>query len=308
MSLIVSLVYGIDERTESIYTGLYLQIWGILFFLSYFHSHKTFFLRWLIWVCEHLSAPRGRKMAFFYFALAFGLGSISIFNGISAAPQEPINEIKNKTLDRHCLSIPAKEKDFSSFDSQDYTSTILLSTSFEKSADLKTDNISPFIQNQKAKLQTTTLCSNSGNYSLNVIPRKSGFFSKIFPPQFDRIKTGTILSSSFFKYEPFNVSEYKSVKLTFVRFSTSNPDKREDFNCGSELNVYYRINGGEWTHKMAYCGQHITETTGWRKSELEFKTEGKSTIDFLFAYESFRSMGNSICYMIDDLVIIGSDS
>jgi hypothetical protein len=173
--------------------------------------------------------------------------------------------------------------------------------------DLQAGNIYPFILNPKAKLQTTTICSNSGDYSLNVIPEKSGILNKLFSSQFNRIKTGTVLSSSFYKYEPFNISKFKSVKLTFMRFSTSNPDKRDVSNCGSSLNVYYRFNGGEWIHKMAYCGQHITETTGWRKSELNFETEGKSTIDFSFAYESLRSNYNLSFFMIDDLVITGSD-
>jgi hypothetical protein len=156
-------------------------------------------------------------------------------------------------------------------------------------------------------LQTTTICSNTGKYSLNVIPEKGGILEKLFSPQFDRIKTGTVLSSSFNKYEPFNIHEFKSVNLTFMRFSTSNPDKRDISNCGSSLNVYYRFNGGEWTHKMAYCGQYITETTGWRRSELNFETKGKFTIDFLFAYEEFRPSDKSTLYLIDDLVITGTD-
>ncbi len=67
---------------STIFTGVYLQFWGILFLLSYYFSHKTFFFRGLIWVCENFSFPRGRKMAFFYFALAFGLGSIALLHGI----------------------------------------------------------------------------------------------------------------------------------------------------------------------------------------------------------------------------------
>ena len=63
-------------------TGMYLQIWGILFLLSYYFSHKTFFFRGLIWVCENFSSPRNRKMAFFYFVLSFGLGTIAFSKGI----------------------------------------------------------------------------------------------------------------------------------------------------------------------------------------------------------------------------------
>jgi len=69
------------EGPSAILTGVYLQFWGILFLLSYYFSHKTFFLRGLIWVCENFSSLRGRKMAFFYFALAFGLGTIALLHG-----------------------------------------------------------------------------------------------------------------------------------------------------------------------------------------------------------------------------------
>ena len=72
--------FGNDIST--LLTGIYLQVWGILFLLSYYCSHKTFFFRGLIWVCENFSFPRGRKMAFFYFALAFGLGTFALLHGI----------------------------------------------------------------------------------------------------------------------------------------------------------------------------------------------------------------------------------
>ncbi len=67
---------------STLFTGVYLQFWGVLFLLSYYFSHKTFFFRGLIWVCENFTYPRGRKMAFFYFALAFSLGSIAFLHGL----------------------------------------------------------------------------------------------------------------------------------------------------------------------------------------------------------------------------------
>jgi hypothetical protein len=66
----------------AVLTGAYLQCWGLMFLAAYYFSHKTFFLRGLIWVCEHFSRPAGRGMAFFYFALAFGLGSVAVANGL----------------------------------------------------------------------------------------------------------------------------------------------------------------------------------------------------------------------------------
>jgi hypothetical protein len=62
--------------------GLYIMAWGCMFLASYYFSHKSFFLRALIWICEHFSWPRTRKMAFFYFALAFGLGFMAVLSGL----------------------------------------------------------------------------------------------------------------------------------------------------------------------------------------------------------------------------------
>ncbi len=59
---------SVEKGPTAIVTGLYIQFWGILFLLSYFYSHKTFFLRGLIWICENFSSPKGRKMAFFYWS------------------------------------------------------------------------------------------------------------------------------------------------------------------------------------------------------------------------------------------------
>jgi hypothetical protein len=62
--------------------GLYVMAWGFMFLASYYFSHKSIFLRALVWVCEHFSWPRSRKMAFFYFALASGLGSMAVLSGL----------------------------------------------------------------------------------------------------------------------------------------------------------------------------------------------------------------------------------
>jgi hypothetical protein len=72
----------VTKGAEAIIGGIYLQLWGLLFLLSYFFSHKCFFFRGLIWICENFSSPKGRKMAFFYFALAFGLGTAVLLIGL----------------------------------------------------------------------------------------------------------------------------------------------------------------------------------------------------------------------------------
>jgi hypothetical protein len=67
---------------SSIITAVYIQSWGILFLLSYFFSQKCFFFRGLMWICEHFSRPKGRWMAFFYFAIAFGIGTYALLIGL----------------------------------------------------------------------------------------------------------------------------------------------------------------------------------------------------------------------------------
>ena len=72
------------NNISTLLTGIYLQIWGILFLLSYYYSHKTFFLRGLIWICENFTFPRSRMMAFFYFILLFGIGTIAVLYGVGS--------------------------------------------------------------------------------------------------------------------------------------------------------------------------------------------------------------------------------
>lgn len=62
--------------------GLSLIVFGSAFLASYFFSHKAFLFRGLIWLCENLSHPKGRGMAFFYFLLAGGLGIMAVLTGL----------------------------------------------------------------------------------------------------------------------------------------------------------------------------------------------------------------------------------
>lgn len=72
----------IEPGLGSVLLGSYIVAWGLMFLLAYFFHHKTFFLRALIWVCEHASRPPGRFMAFFYAALAIGLGGFGLLRGL----------------------------------------------------------------------------------------------------------------------------------------------------------------------------------------------------------------------------------
>ncbi|GGA78787.1 hypothetical protein GCM10011521_28210 [Arenimonas soli] len=85
--LVATLASGLEAGPigpgpSSTFLGLYLMAWGAMFLASYYFSHKTFFLRGLIWVCEHWSSPKGRGMAFFYAALAMLLGGLAVLSGL----------------------------------------------------------------------------------------------------------------------------------------------------------------------------------------------------------------------------------
>ena len=72
----------IQPGPRGILLGLYIMVWGCMFLASYYFSHKSFFLRGLVWICEHISYPASRKMAFFYFLLAFGVGTMALLAGM----------------------------------------------------------------------------------------------------------------------------------------------------------------------------------------------------------------------------------
>ena len=64
----------IERERPPVFLGLYVIYLGVLFLLSYFYSDTSYVLRSLKWICEHFTHPRGRHMAFFYFALSLLLG------------------------------------------------------------------------------------------------------------------------------------------------------------------------------------------------------------------------------------------
>jgi hypothetical protein len=88
LALMIATLYAggpmsrMQRGSGAILLGVYLQSWGIMFLAAYFWAHTPFFLRGLMWVCERFSSPAGRGMAFFYFALCFGLGSLAVARGL----------------------------------------------------------------------------------------------------------------------------------------------------------------------------------------------------------------------------------
>lgn len=65
-----------------IVTGLYVQLWGALFLLSYFFREKCFLFRGIIRICENIGSPRSPKTALFTGMLAAVLGSIMLIGGL----------------------------------------------------------------------------------------------------------------------------------------------------------------------------------------------------------------------------------
>lgn len=73
---------GHSAQTEWLITGVYVLGIAALFLLAYFFERESVVFRGLIWVCEHLSFPASRKMAFFYAGLGGILGTVAILQGL----------------------------------------------------------------------------------------------------------------------------------------------------------------------------------------------------------------------------------
>ena len=83
--LVLTLVFESETEPMGIDLGgvigcIYIMSWGFLFLESYYFSHKCFFLRGLMWVCENSYCLGGRWMAIFYFLLAFVLGGLGLLD------------------------------------------------------------------------------------------------------------------------------------------------------------------------------------------------------------------------------------
>lgn len=71
-----------EGGAKDVAMGLYLMAWGGMFLAAFFFSHKTFFLRGLMWFCLKLSAPSTPKMALFYAAVTGVMGAASVMVGL----------------------------------------------------------------------------------------------------------------------------------------------------------------------------------------------------------------------------------
>nr|CAS02589.1 putative integron gene cassette protein [uncultured bacterium]CAS03050.1 putative integron gene cassette protein [uncultured bacterium] len=81
IGLLVSLfVASLYRNSEVLWAGIFLPSLGLMFLASYFFDHKAFFLRGLMWICEHFSRPCSRNMAFFYFGICMMPGAVALIH------------------------------------------------------------------------------------------------------------------------------------------------------------------------------------------------------------------------------------
>jgi hypothetical protein len=75
----------LTEGWPSIFLGLYLQARGVLFLLSYWFSRHSHLLKFLMWLCEHHSNPRGAWTAILWGVFVIGMGFMPLLIGLGVA-------------------------------------------------------------------------------------------------------------------------------------------------------------------------------------------------------------------------------
>lgn len=177
----------------------------------------------------------------------------------------------------------------------------LLSTSFEIAPGEPTTMIRPFVQTGQLPWARDRR-ARSGRIAINAIPEgnpgKLEYFGK-------SVSTALLNSQLDDRYVPFRVGPFSRVELEFWRLSTSNPSTTH--NCLGSLLIEYRLDGGEWHSKMAYCGAHKSNPPEWKRSKLDFNTSGHRELEIRFEYEypPETRVDKTVVYLIDDLEVRG---
>jgi Na+/H+-dicarboxylate symporter len=70
------------KGVAAVVLSLYFIYIGVLFLLSYFFSDACYVFIFMRYVCEELSRPAGRGMAFFYFVLSLLAGGGVLLFGL----------------------------------------------------------------------------------------------------------------------------------------------------------------------------------------------------------------------------------
>jgi hypothetical protein len=165
---------------------------------------------------------------------------------------------------------------------------------------LKSEGIIYGSNNSKSSAYTNiqlSTNSHSASYSINLVPNGNP------------LSTESGVLSSAIVDDVLDISTYNSVFLSFWANSTSNPRLNSVHNCDSSFDILYRLDGGSWKHFSAFCGQHKTESCGWRYVDMSgfpINTENANTIEFAFEYYIQNGNGDSsVYYMIDDFKVTG---
>jgi hypothetical protein len=86
---VVSLALGFElpprEGPATVLAGLPNILAGLLFMASYYHEHRSFLFRGLMWVCVHGSNPGGRWMAFLFGPALSAVGIYVVLIGLGVA-------------------------------------------------------------------------------------------------------------------------------------------------------------------------------------------------------------------------------
>ena len=177
----------------------------------------------------------------------------------------------------------------------------LLSTSFEFAPEHAATSMRPFFQNGQLPWARDTR-ARSGRMAINAIPEGNPGKLEYFN---DLVNKALLSSQLHDRYVPFRVEHFSRVQLEFWRLSTSNPSTTH--NCLGSLRVAYRLDGGEWKSKMAYCGVHKSSPPEWKPSQLDFNTSGRRELEIRFDYEypPEMRMDRTVVYLIDDLEVRG---
>lgn len=274
--------------------GIWPSVWlifiGCLFVAAWFVRERSRILDGLIFSCRTFSRPASDHMALVH-------GLVLIATGVAAAwapERETLSRSEGmallaRQLERHCphgqpprlSEAPAGAPAFTTSLEPAHAATVL------------------HLEKNGTALPSQTECRHSGQAAIEFV--SLGQASRWPTPVGDDTGPRVVLSAARMGIRPFDTQGRPHARLTFYRFSTSNQEPRDRFNCGTSLDVHYRLSGGPWQHKMAFCGQHVSETSGWRQAELVFDLNGSPSLEISFTYGSLRPSPEWARFFVDDV-------
>jgi len=84
--LAVLLATNFTTETKLFYEAVFFLYLGSIFFASYFYQRSLLLFNFIIMVCEKLSYPQSKKMAFVYAAIFFGFGCWDFYQWLFIEP------------------------------------------------------------------------------------------------------------------------------------------------------------------------------------------------------------------------------